>query len=53
MRAFGADVELIDSPEGITPTTIPRMMARAREIVEETGRTLKDVRIETIEIVRV
>jgi cysteine synthase A len=37
MRAFGADVELIDSPEGITPTTIPRMMARAKEIVEETG----------------
>ena len=37
MRAFGAEVELIDSPEGITPTTIPRMMARAREIVAETG----------------
>ena len=37
MRAFGAEVELIDSPEGITPTTIPRMQARAREIVEETG----------------
>jgi cysteine synthase A len=37
MRAFGADVELIDSPEGITPTTIPRMMARAREVVAETG----------------
>lgn len=37
MRAFGADVELIDSPEGITPTTIPQMMARAREIVAETG----------------
>jgi cysteine synthase A len=37
MRAFGASVELIDSPEGITPTTIPRMMARAREIVDETG----------------
>ena len=37
MRAFGADVELIDSPGGITPTTIPRMMARAREIVDETG----------------
>ena len=37
MRAFGADVELIDSPEGATPTTIPRMMARAREIVAETG----------------
>jgi cysteine synthase A len=37
MRAFGAHVELIDSPEGITPTTIPRMMARATEIVAETG----------------
>jgi cysteine synthase A len=37
MRALGASVELIDSPEGITPTTIPRMMARAREIVDETG----------------
>lgn len=37
MRAFGAEVELIDSPEGITPTTIPRMMARAQEIVAETG----------------
>lgn len=35
MRAFGADVELIDSPEGITPTTIPRMQARAAEIVQE------------------
>jgi len=35
MRAFGADVELIDSPEGITPTTIPRMRARAVEIVQE------------------
>jgi cysteine synthase A len=37
MRAFGAEVELIDSPEGVTPTTIPRMQARAREIVEEIG----------------
>jgi cysteine synthase A len=37
MRAFGADVEVLESPEGITPTTIPRMMDRAREIVEETG----------------
>jgi cysteine synthase len=37
MRAFGADVELISSPEGITPTLIPRMMARAKEIVAETG----------------
>jgi cysteine synthase A len=37
MRAFGADVELIPSPAGITPDLIPRMMARAREIVAETG----------------
>jgi cysteine synthase A len=37
MRAFGAEVELIDSPEGITPTTVPRMMARAKEIAAETG----------------
>ena len=42
MRAFGADVELIDSPQGITPTTIPRMMERAREIVAETGGYLTD-----------
>jgi cysteine synthase A len=37
MLAFGADVELIQSPEGITPQLIPRMMERAAEIVEETG----------------
>ena len=37
MRAFGAQVELLDSPEGITPGLIPRMMARAREIVAEAG----------------
>jgi cysteine synthase A len=37
MRAFGADVELIHSPEGITPSLIPAMQARAREIVAETG----------------
>jgi len=37
MRAFGADVELIHSPEGITPTLIPRMIARAQEIVAATG----------------
>ena len=35
MRAFGAVVELIESPEGITPTTIPRMMARAAAITSE------------------
>lgn len=37
MRAFGADVELLPSSEGITSDLIPRMMARAREIVAETG----------------
>jgi cysteine synthase A len=35
IEAFGADVELIHSPEGITPELIPRMMARAAEIVQE------------------
>jgi cysteine synthase len=37
MRAFGADVELIHSPEGITPTLIPRLRVRAAEIAAETG----------------
>jgi cysteine synthase len=37
MRALGADVELVPSPEGITPELIPRMMERAAEIVEEVG----------------
>src|SRR6478672_11719768 len=37
MRAFGADVELLPSPEGITPTLIPRMQARAAQIAAETG----------------
>src|SRR6266576_3082280 len=37
MRAFGAEVELIHSPEGITPDLIPAMIRRAREIAEETG----------------
>jgi cysteine synthase len=35
MRAFGADVELISSPEGITPALIPAMRARAEEIAAE------------------
>jgi len=35
MRAFGADVELIPSPEGITPGLIPAMQARAAEIAAE------------------
>jgi cysteine synthase A len=37
MRAFGADVELISSPDGITPDLIPAMMRRAAQIAAETG----------------
>jgi cysteine synthase len=37
MRAFGADLEVIPSPEGITADLIPRMMERAAEIVEDVG----------------
>jgi cysteine synthase A len=37
MRAFGAEVELIPSPEGITPGLIPSMMRRAAEIAAQTG----------------
>jgi cysteine synthase A len=36
MRAFGAEVELIPSPDGITPDLIPSMMRRAAEIAAET-----------------
>jgi cysteine synthase len=37
MRAFGAEVELIPSPDGITPGLIPSMMSRAAEIAAQTG----------------
>jgi cysteine synthase len=37
MRAFGAEVELIPSSEGITPDLIPAMMKRAAAIASETG----------------
>jgi cysteine synthase A len=37
MRALGAEVEIVASPEGITPELLPRMIARSKEIVEETG----------------
>jgi cysteine synthase A len=37
MRAFGADVELIPSPAGITPELIPAMVRRAGQIAAETG----------------
>jgi cysteine synthase A len=35
MEAFGARVEVIPSPDGITPDLIPRMRARAAELVAE------------------
>jgi cysteine synthase A len=37
MQAFGAEVELISSPDGITPQLIPAMVRRARQIATETG----------------
>lgn len=37
MRALGAEVELISSPEGIGKDLIGRMMARVKEIAAETG----------------
>ena len=37
MRAFGAEVELIPSPTGITPELIPAMRARAAEIAAGIG----------------
>jgi cysteine synthase len=37
MEAFGADVEILPSPEGITPELIPRMRARAAEVAASTG----------------
>jgi cysteine synthase A len=35
MEAFGAELEVLPSPEGITPELIPRMIERSQEIVEE------------------
>src|SRR4051812_46287909 len=37
MAAFGAELEVIPSPEGITPTLIPGLRARAAEIAAEIG----------------
>jgi cysteine synthase A len=37
MAAFGAELEIIDSPQGIHPGLIGLMMDRAKEIVAETG----------------
>jgi len=35
MRAFGAELEVLHSPGGITPELIPRMIDRSRELVTE------------------
>jgi cysteine synthase len=35
IEAFGAGLDVLSSPEGITPDLIPRMIERSREIVEE------------------
>ncbi len=35
MRALGAELEVLPSPEGITPQLLPRMIERAAEIVDE------------------
>jgi cysteine synthase A len=37
MAAFGADLEIIDSPDGIHPDLVPAMMKRAAEIVAGEG----------------
>lgn len=34
MRAFGADVEVVHSPDGITPDLIPRLIRRAAKVVD-------------------
>lgn len=35
IEAFGAGIDIVPSPEGITPDLIPRMMERSKEIVAE------------------
>jgi cysteine synthase A len=37
MAAFGAELEVLPSPDGITPELIPRMQARAAEIAAVVG----------------
>ena len=37
IEALGAELDLVPSPEGITPELMPRMIERSQEIVEETG----------------
>lgn len=42
MQAFGAHVELVPSPKGITPDLIPSMRHRALEIASQTGAFASD-----------
>lgn len=37
MEAFGAELEVVPSPAGITPSLIPSLRARAAELVDELG----------------
>jgi cysteine synthase len=37
MEAFGARLDVIPSPEGITPELVPAMIERSREVARETG----------------
>jgi len=37
MSAFGAEIEIISSPQGITPELVPAMRARAAEIAGQSG----------------
>ncbi len=37
MEVFGAELDIVPSPEGITPELLPRMIERSKEIVEEIG----------------
>ena len=37
MEILGAEVEIVPSPEGITPDLIPRLIERSQEILEEVG----------------
>ena len=41
MEAFGAIVEIIPSPEGITPELIPRMRTRAAELAARARRATR------------
>jgi len=35
MEAFGAELDIISSPEGITPALIPKLIERSKEVVDE------------------